>query len=431
MHMIVNVTTMVDLAETHFLKLHEDLVANPYPFFRRLRDEAPVYREADYGVILVSRYDDVQDVLRRADVFSNIALVSGPFAPLPPLDDLAGFRETHLSFDKLATNDPPDHTRYRRILNRLFAPRSVAGLEPRLREFADGLIDEFIEDGEVEFLSRFASILPALAVSELLGVPSADLETLREIFGDRARVRESSDDQEEDFRRGRAHSERIWKHLMAYFTDEITARREQGRTDGVMGDLAHACFADGEKVPLDAIVGLIVALFAGGAEANTNEMLTNLAMLLARRPDLQDALRADPAGIDVFVEEALRYETPLLGLFRVALQDTRIRDMSVSKGDIVMVLYASANHDEAEFEAADTFEPQCPHKHAIMSFGHGAHLCPGAHLARLEGRVATAALLDRLRNIRFASGQAERPEYARVALARSPQALRIAFDPAR
>lgn len=420
---------MAELGDYHFLKLNEEILSDPYPFFRRLRDEAPVYQEPDYGVVVVSRYEDVQDVLRRSEVFSSIVAGSGPYGPIPPLDDLPGWREANPSFDKIATNDPPDHTRHRRVLNRLFTARAVARIEPRIREMADDLIDDFIDEGEVDFQSRYATVLPPLAVAELLGVPDADLDMLRNtVFGDQMGPSEPSGDPSEDFRRAHERLDVVINELCSYFSQAITSRRSQGPTGGVLDQLAHARFSDEEEVPTDSVVGLIVALFLGGAEANTKDLLSNVAMMLARRPDLQPVLRDDPAAIDAFVEEVLRFDTPLLGMFRVATQDTTIGGTAVSKGEVVMVLYGSANHDAAQFESPDEFEPTCPRQHAIMSFGHGAHFCPGAPLARLQGRVTTSALLARMTNIRFAPGQASHPSYLPYAQVRSPLGLRIAFD---
>lgn len=425
------------LDDFHFLKLDPEVLDDPYPFYARLRTEAPVYREPDFGVFVVSRYDDVVAVDRQAELFSNIAVASGPYQKLPPLDDLPNWRAARPHVDKVIANDPPDHTRHRRVLNRLFSPRRVAGLEPRVRELSNELLDDFIDDGEVEFVSRYANMLPPMVIGELIGVPPEDSASLKECFmRNRSRPRQSLEgsDPDERFERfmaaQRSSTSEVRNVLLEYFAKAIAERREQATEGDIMSELANARFPDGEEVPFETIVTMILLLYQAGAEANTNEMLTNIMMMFARHPELQDELRAQPELIEPFVEEVLRYETPLLGLFRVALRPTTVGGVDIAKGDIVLVLHGSANRDESRFGCPEAFDVHRSHKQPHLSFGHGAHFCPGAPLARLEGRVTVGEVLRRMRNIRFAEGQSPTPEYLPSTLARVPAVLRLAFDKA-
>lgn len=425
-----------DLDDLHFLELNEAILADPYPFFQRLRRDAPVYREPDYGVLVVSRYDDVVEVDRQADVFSNIDLGFAPYRPLPaPLDDLPQWRESARFADRIIQNDPPDHTRHRKVINRLFTPRRVAALEPRIRQLANELIDEFADDGEVEFVQHYANMLPRMVVGELLGVPPEDGDMLNDFFRTRLLTsREPSDDPKAEFRRmidsTTADADPDSRTVVDYFAAAIKERRAHPREGDIMSEVANARYADGEEVPFTVLLMMIVLLYVAGGEANTTELLSNVVLTMLRHPEIEPRLRADPDLVDPYVEEVLRHETPLLGVFRVALRDTSVGGVPVAKGDIVMALHGSANRDESRYADPERFDLDryraC--KHAHLSFGYGAHFCPGAPLARLEGKVTTTEVLRRMRNLRFAEG-ASAVSYVPSVIQRIPARVHVAFDP--
>ena len=174
------------IANHHFLRLNEQLLRDPYPFFQLLRAQAAPVQEPDYGVFLVSRYQDVVDVLRQPEVFSSVLVATAPYVDLPcPIDDLSTWRAEHPFGDKILSNDPPDHTRHKKLINRFFTPRRVAELEPRIRAITDEIIDAFIDRGEVEFVTEFSHMLPRLVVGELIGVPQEDNARFKEFFGKR------------------------------------------------------------------------------------------------------------------------------------------------------------------------------------------------------------------------------------------------------
>ena len=178
-----------EIDDYHFLKLNEELLQDPYPFYARLRECGPVCRESDFGVYLVSTVDAIREVNRQPEIFSSVLVANAPYVELPcPLDDIAEFRRANPYSDKILSNDPPDHTRHRKLINRLFTTSRVRDLEPRIREIVNATIDSFIDAGEVEFVFSFSHMIPRLVVGELLGLPPADQEQFKSFFETRLRL---------------------------------------------------------------------------------------------------------------------------------------------------------------------------------------------------------------------------------------------------
>jgi cytochrome P450 len=395
-----------------------------------LRAQGAPVREPDYGVFLVSGYHDVVDVLRQADVFSSVLVATAPYVDLPcPIDDLAAWRAEHPFGDKILSNDPPDHTVHKKLINRFFTPRRVTALESRIRETTDEIIDAFIDRGEVEFVTEFAHILPRLVVGELIGVPAADNARFKEFFGGRLeQMALASVDPSAGFAiRTGGDNAGITEDqfLRDYFVDAITDRRARPCGD-IMSELACATLPDGDLLPIESLVSMIALLYAAGGDANTPELMTNSMLVLLRRPDVMESLRRDESGIDAFIEEVLRFDNPVIGDFRIATRDTSVGGVAIPKGAKLMVLFSSANHDASAFTDPEQFDMCRAGRTTHLSFGHGAHFCPGASLARLEGRVAVQQLLRRLGNIRVA---ADLPvPYVPSVIQRIPIRLQLRFD---
>ena len=411
-----------------FLKLNEEILANPYPFYQALREQSPIYREPDYDVFLLSRYEDILEVNAQPEVFSSILVANAPYTDPPAaLEDLPAWRDSQPFSDKILSNDPPDHTRHKRLINRFFTPRHVAGLEPRVREITNEIIDTFIDEGEVEFVTQFSHMLPRLVVGELIGLPPEDHDYFRQYFMDRLDVMaKAAADPTGAYQRQEEEREEITENefLTDYFMKAMAERREHPRGD-IMSDLANATFVDTkEPVALESLVSMITLLYAAGGDANTPELMTNAMLVLLRQPDVMQALRDDPSLAGGFIEEVLRYDTPVPGVFRIALQDTTVGGVPVKRGEKLMVIYGSGNHDAEKFDDGEVFdlgrEQTCPH----LGFGHGVHYCPGAGLARQEGRVAMQELLRRMGDIRMMEGD---PPYVPSVIQRIPIRLKLSF----
>lgn len=368
------------------------LIRDPYAYWDALREAGPVFREPHHGVFMVTGYDEVHAVYRDPATFSSVNSVIGPFASFPvPLegDDISGIIEEHrgaLPFtDQLPSFDPPRHTEHRGLLMRLFTPRRLQENEEAMWLIADQLIDSFVGDGTVEFVDQFASPMALLVIADLLGVPEED----------RTRFREQLAAPSTSGKAGVDHSplEFLYDTFRAYITD----RRAEPRDD-VLTSIALATFSDGSTPTVEDVMLLASNLFAAGQET-TVRLLTFSLQKLAEDQDLQRQLRANPEMVSAFVEEALRFESPIKGDFRLAKRTTAIGGVTIPAGSTLMLLNGAANRDDRKFECPNEFRPDRDDAREHVAFGHGIHFCIGAALARAEGRITVEKMLQRLVDI--------------------------------
>ena len=248
----------------------------------------------------------------------------------------------------------------------------------RSASIANSLIDRFADGGRVEILDALAGPLPATVVADIIGIP----EDRRDVFLDWKE--EVIGNPEVEFTT--ATSER-YQRIRALFQAFIAARRAQP-ADDMISTLVVARTRDGAELDDQAVLGLLL-LFLGGGQETTGKAITSGVRVLATQPQLQSELRARPGRIPAFIEELLRVESPVKGIFRIATRDTQIGEVAVPEGSFVQLMWGSGNRDEAAFDEPDVFDPnrfgdgRRP-EHHILTFGHGIHLCPGAPLARLQ-----------------------------------------------
>jgi len=407
-------------------------IADPYPYFEFLRAQCPVARETHHDVVMVTGYEEAIAVFHDTATFSSCNSVTGPFPGFPvPLvgDDVSALIERHrdeLPFsDQLPTLDPPTHTAHRALLMRLITPKRLRENEAFMWRLADRQIDEFLANGACEFIAEFASPFAMLVIADLLGVPEADHEMFRAELAARRPGNVLGSTEKE-----MAHSP--LEFLYARFTDYVEDRRRNPVDDVVTG-LATATFPDGSLPEVIDVVRVAVNLFAAGQET-TVRLLATALQLIGERPDLQDLLRTDHDRIPNFVEEALRYESPIKGDFRLSRVATTVGGVDIPAGTTVMVLNGAANRDPRRFERADEFEVDRANARQHIAFGHGVHTCPGAPLARAEGRISIERLLDRMRDITIAERHhgppdARRYEYAPTYILRGLRHLHLEFAP--
>ncbi len=386
-------TDATDLTDADYFRSGR-LIRDPYPYWDALRSECPVHREPHHDVYMVTGYEEAHAVYRDPASFSSVNSVIGPFASFPvPLegDDLTELIEEHrgaLPFtDQLPSFDPPRHTEHRALLMRLFTPRRLQENEEAMWRIATDLIDGFDGSGTCEFVGDFASPMAMLVIADLLGVPEED----------RARFRDQLAAPSTSGKAGVDHSP--LEFLYGTFREYIEDRRANPRDD-VLTRIAEATFSDGSTPSVTDVMLLASNLFAAGQET-TVRLLTYSLQKLAEDPELQQRLRADRSGIPNFIEEALRYESPIKGDFRLAKRTTVIGGVTIPAGSTVMVINGAANRDEAKFECPHEFRPDRPDAREHVAFGHGIHFCIGAALARAEGRITVERLLDRLDDIRI------------------------------
>ena len=391
------------------LSVDQDLVNDPYPVWAELRSTCPVYREPLFNVVVVTMYDDIVDVARRPHDFSSVLAAYGPNAE--PRGDVphmlsaaarevgtdaarpAGYVEELLTSyradiqDQLQHVDPPLHTHHRRVVSRWFTPEVLAAREDEIRSIARQLVARFAEGGELEMLDAFAGPFPATVVADTIGSP----EEHRGLFLDWKEEMIGNPDAEGS----RTASER-YTRIRALFREFISERRVNPRHD-LITSLVEAKTATGEPLDDTAVLGILM-LFLGGGQETTAKAFTTGLRLLAQRPELQSELAADPSRIPAFVEEVLRIDPPVRGIFRVARHDTTVGDVPVLEGSLLQLMWASGNRDESVFVRADEFVPDRTLggkglERPFLTFGHGVHLCPGAPLARLQLRVGFEELL--------------------------------------
>jgi cytochrome P450 len=375
-----------------------EVLQEPTPYYVALREHGPVWREPHRGVFMLSGIEEVLEVYTDHERFSAIVGPLGPLVPVPePAEGetwpeaVERCRPEMPMGDQLMTLDPPKHTRHRALAGKLFTPKRLAKNEEFIAAFADELIDEFIDRGEMEFNDAYAKPYTLLVIADLLGVPSEDHETFRGwLGGQRGTVGDP---------KGRQVADQVFANLEPYFTRYIEQRRASPGEDA-MSRLAGVTFADGELPEVADIVRIASVLFAAGQET-TARLLAAGMRVLCEQPALAAELRADPDAIPNFVEECLRLEGPIKGSFRLALRDTSLGGSAVPAGSVVMALIGAANRDPRVFDDPDRFDPKRPNARRNIAFGHGEHFCPGASLARTEARISFERLLARLDDLRL------------------------------
>ena len=408
------------------------LIADPYPYFEALRQKCPVQREPHKNVVMVTGYDEAMAVYHDTERFSSCTAVTGPFPGFPvPLegDDVSDVIEQYrdqLPFsDQLPTMDPPIHTAHRGLLLRLITPKRLKENEAFMWRLADRQIDEFLEYGRCEFIADYASPFALLVIAELLGVPEEDYAVFREALGPGQRGNLGST-------KGESLAHKPLEFLYEQFTAYVEDRRANPRDDVLTG-LATATFPDGSTPEVMDVVRVAANLFAAGQET-TVRLLGAALQFIAERPDLQQLLRDEPDRIPNFVEEALRIESPVKGDFRLSRVPVTVGGVDLPAGTTVMVVNGAANRDPRRFTEPDEFRVDRGNAREHVSFGHGIHTCPGAPLARAEGRVSIERILDRMSDIRISEAEhgppnARRYKYVPTFILRGLTNLHLEFKP--
>jgi cytochrome P450 len=409
----------------------ESLAQDPYPFVTALRAQCPVQPIPPDGVVAVTGYEEVSEILRRHDTFSACVTVVGPFADFPePLvgDDISELIDRHRhrlpQNELMVTMDRPDHTRERALLMRLLTPSRLRENEEFIGRLADQQLDSVLSAGRCEFLHEYASPLATLVIAELLGVPEEDYDELGARFGLNGGVAGGL--------REPANQANTFMWLDDAFTAYIEDRRANPRDD-VMSGLALAKYPDGSTPEVVAVVRTATFLFAAGQETSAR-MLAQAVRYLAEDQPLQDELHEHPERVPNFIEETLRIEPPTKTDCRLARRSSTVAGVDIPAGATVALLLGAANHDPGKFPSPDEFHADRPNARQHLAFGRGIHSCPGSPLARAEGRISIERLLRRTRNIRLSEAHhgpaADRHfSYEPTWMLRAMEELHIEFDP--
>jgi cytochrome P450 len=347
-------------------EVHDD----PYPTYRRLRDEAPVYRNDELGFWALSRYADVLDGFHdqeRLRSSGGITLEQKPDFPM------------------LITTDPPGHTQLRRLVSRAFTPRRVADMEPEIRALSTEFIDEFVEHGHADLIADYAAKLPMHVIARMLGVARADEDQLRAWSDALLHREEGVPDVTPE---GIAASIDLYRYFAALVREKAAAPGDDLTSALIVAEV------DGERLSADDVIGFCFLLIIAGNETTT-KLLGNCLLALQRFPSERQKVLDDPARIPDAVEEILRFDGSTQLLARTLACDVTLHGTTMPAGDKVLLLIGAADHDERVFEQPERFDLDRVQR-THLGFGHGIHVCLGAALARLEMRVSLEELLRRL-----------------------------------
>ena len=368
-------------------ELHQD----PYPVYRRLRDEFPVHHNPSLRFWTLSRYADVFDALQAPDL-----LISGKGVTVG-IPEHEGRLTSGVPL--LITTDRPRHTKLRALVSRAFTPRRVARLEPRIRTIARTLLDNVKGRREFDLVREFSAPLPTIVIAEMLGVPAEDQEWFKEKSTAVA-----------EFDPAKARSETLANVLgpateLARYLAEVLEQRRRDPRDDLLSALL-AAEIDGQRLSEPELIGFSFLLLVAGNETTTN-LISNAAILLDRSRDQRSLLTQDPARIPGAIEEFLRYDSPVQGLGRTTTAPMTLHGVTIPEGSKVLLLFGSANRDERKIREPERFDVlRDPNPH--LAFGFGAHFCLGANLARLEARVAFEELLARFPDYRMTESRVQR-----------------------
>jgi cytochrome P450 len=349
--------------------------ADPYPVFARLREEAPLYYNDAHDFYAVSRYEDVERGTKDRDTY-----ISGRGAVLEIIK-----ADMQMPPGVVIFEDPPTHTIHRSLLSRVFTPKKVAALEPKIRELCADSLDPLVGRGGFDLIADFGAVMPMRVIGMLLGVPEEDQQAIRDKVDRNLRTEEG---QPMDVSRGFSDG--------AQFEAYIDWRAEHP-SDDIMTDLLNAEFEDetGNRRTLrrDELL-MYITVVSGAGNETTTRLIGWAGKVLAEHPEQRKAIAEDPSLIPNAVEELLRFEPPAHYVGRYVSKDVEVHGQTVPQGSAMLFLLGSANRDERRWDNADQFDI---HRSigAHMTFGYGPHFCLGAALARLEGRVALDELLRR------------------------------------
>lgn len=391
---------------------------NPFAIYSLLRTVRPVMRMpvqgySGPGVWFLTRYEDVHDALRDPRFSADrmrAPIIRENIERLP-----AFIRQTSQNARSMLNMDPPDHTRVRKLVNKAFTPRRIAGLRDHIELIVEELLAPVMKAGQMDVIDTLAAPLPAIVIAELLGVPSEDHRQFKswaaELVAGLGQPALSS---------GRASTAPAMQKLFGYLTEIIAARRKEPRDDlisaMVLAQEEEDALSDNELLATSNL------LLIAGHETTTN-LIGNGLLALLREPDELERLRGDLRLLPTAIEELLRYDGPVQATIRVAREDLEIGGHPIEEGSLVLVGIGAANHDPAVFhepERLDVGRDPNPH----LAFGFGAHFCLGAPLARLEGEIALRVLLERFPDMTLAT---EAPEFRSNPVLRGLVSLPVSF----
>ena len=365
------------------------LLSDPWDYYRRVRESAPVYREPNTGIFLISSFSAVTTVLRDWERFSNrfARAMGGLGQPPPEVMEVA--KQGYPPVDTMLTADPPEQKRFRKLVNKAFSAKRVDMLEAHVEEIARQLVERIESRGCAELLAEFAQPLPLTVIAEQLGAPREDLALFRKwtdgFVAQLSGVASLA---------GQVEAARLIVEFQHYFAARIEERRQQPHDD-IISDIVHAQALGERSLDVTEMLSILQQLLVAGNETTASAIAEGLWLLIQHPAELARVQRT-PALIPNLVEEVLRLATPTANMWRLCTQDSEIEGTKIPAGSMCMVRFAAANRDPAQFPEPDRFDVSRANAAEHLAFGMGIHHCLGAALARKEMNVAFRTLLARL-----------------------------------
>ena len=369
------------------------LLNDPLPVFKTLQEQDPCHWCGPLKSWIFTRYDDVREVLRD-DAISADRLT--PYFESLPESQRLGVREVIKYLNTwVAFKDPPEHTRIRSLLNKVFTPGAIKSLRPQVEQAVDHLLEPLKEQKEFDFIEHFAYPLPANVILMMLGLPVEDTAQLHEWSVEMQPFIGGATTSPDKY----ARAEHGAKNMAAYFRQAIKERESRPRDD--MLTKLIKCRDDDDALTEDEVIGTAILFLFGGHETTTN-LIGNGVRTLLQYPAAAEQVRQDDSVTKSAIEEILRFDGPTLASVRLVKTEHERHGKTLRKGDRVFVMIHGANHDPQQFENAAEFDvKRNPNPH--LTFNYGIHFCLGAPLARLEGDVAIASVIRQLPDLRLAS----------------------------
>lgn len=400
----------------------------PYDYYSQLRDEEEVFFSKALNAYVVSRFADSEAVLKNIAVFVNTP-------PTNQATAMAAYTERYFKlYDEagvprrvpvLAMTDGNLHLRYRELINPRFMPSAIKRMDDALVGVVDGLIDSFIErgadgDGSVELYREFALLVPLYFFCDTLGVPRTHIQLMQDAGA--ASIALVTGGLLDEDGRVAAHLKLI---EFAKFIQENIQRLRAAPDDSLLSHMIHSETRDGDRLSEQEVISMCATLNTGGNETTTNGLGNTLYAAIKDREILQ-RLADNRDLIPKFIEEVMRFDSPIAAATRWASEDAVIGETRIPKGSCVHVRLASGNRDEAKYSHANEFDPERSNVRNHLGFGHGIHYCVGVHLSRSEIRIGLSRLLDRLEDMRLDTSKGP-IEYAEAGMVHGLQALPITF----
>lgn len=403
--------------------MHPDLLRCPALLNKRLRDEAPVFKDPSSGIYFISRFKDVVAMSQDPKIFSSVmggATTRAVESSEPEIVKIMA--EGYADVPTMLTQDPPLQRRYRKFVDGVFAPSALNALSPMIESISHELIDHFGEKSECEFLSEFGVPLPLTVIASQIGAPIEDLPKLRlwtEAFIDNL--------SQQGGLAGRIKTAKSIIEFQHYFISRLEERRAEPRDD-ILSKIVNASIEGDQPLNNGECLSMLNQILVAGNETTGAAMAQGILLLIENTDQYQLILdNPSPQTISNFVEEVLRVSSPSANMYRRTTQDVELHGVHIPENSICFARFASANQDDHQFQDALRFDITRDNLKSHVAFGKGVHHCLGAALARREMNIGFKVLFERVENFRLHSNN-ESPEFMPNALLHGLEKLDIAFD---